>query len=122
MMAEGGGFWDKEITIGEVEQGRNSFVVVKLVEKNGRRFGDVRKWFVNDQQEERPTQKGVAIPVEALEDFHVLVGELLEAYQHEERVRAEAEANNGNNNNKKNKRKSNRKTTTNKKYGEGEER
>lgn len=55
-------------TIAEIPEGRpgNSIFVSLNDTGNGRMAVDVRRWYVGDDNEWRPTQKGISLPVQYL--------------------------------------------------------
>ncbi|MDP4092224.1 MAG: transcriptional coactivator p15/PC4 family protein [Bacillota bacterium] len=63
-------FWDKEELVGKIEKNNREEIQIKRVEKNGKVYLDIRVFWMDSSSDEfRPSQKGVAIPYEHLEDF-----------------------------------------------------
>ncbi|NLU53466.1 MAG: transcriptional coactivator p15 [Clostridiaceae bacterium] len=64
-------FWDSEELLGKFVKNSREEIQVKKVTKNSKAYVDIRTfWFDSKSDEYRPSQKGVAIPME-------FVGELL---------------------------------------------
>lgn len=58
-------FWDQEELLGKFVKNSREEIHIKRVSKNTRSYIDIRTfWFDSNNDEFRPSQKGVAIPVE----------------------------------------------------------
>jgi Transcriptional Coactivator p15 (PC4). len=65
------GFWDEEVMLGKFVKNSREEIHIKRVKKNGREYIDIRTfWYDAKSDEFRPSQKGLAIPME-------FVGELI---------------------------------------------
>ena len=56
-------FWDSEELLAELDKGSEK-IIVKKVTKGNRTYVDVRTFWLDDDEEWRPSKKGIAIPVE----------------------------------------------------------
>ena len=56
-------FWDREEVLDEVEKGEER-IFIKRVSKGSRTYIDVRTFWLDDDDEWRPSKKGIAIPIE----------------------------------------------------------
>jgi hypothetical protein len=43
---------------------RGDFLIVNLNESSGRQYVDLRRWYTDDDDDLKPTQKGVSIPMD----------------------------------------------------------
>jgi len=76
---ENTGFWDKETKVGSLRKNaKGEEVVVKVVEKKGKQYVDLRTYYVNRAGELNPG-KGIAIPMELAQDVFGLLSKALEA-------------------------------------------
>ncbi len=58
-------FWDTEELLGKFVKNTREEIHIKKVSKNTREYVDIRTfWFDSKSDEFRPSQKGVAIPLE----------------------------------------------------------
>jgi len=58
-------FWDTEELLGKFVKNTREEIHIKKVSKNTREYIDIRTfWFDSKSDEFRPSQKGVAIPLE----------------------------------------------------------
>jgi hypothetical protein len=58
-------FWDQEELLGKFVKNSREEIHIKKVSKNAREYIDIRTfWFDGNSDEFRPSQKGVAIPLE----------------------------------------------------------
>ncbi len=58
-------FWDQETILGKFVKNSREEIHIKRVSKNGREYVDIRTfWFDAKSDEFRPSQKGLAIPLE----------------------------------------------------------
>lgn len=58
-------FWDNEELLGKFVKNSREEIHIKRVSKNGREYIDIRTfWFDAKSDEFRPSQKGLAIPLE----------------------------------------------------------
>lgn len=63
-------FWDNEELVGKFEKNSREEIQIKKVEKKGKKYLDIRVfWFDGNSDEFRPSQKGVTIPYENLQQF-----------------------------------------------------
>ena len=70
MVSRGNSFWDREKLVAEMEKGRNKVVTFKVVEKNGKVYGESREWFWSERENKwLPTKKGNVVPSDVIEDF-----------------------------------------------------
>lgn len=60
-------FWDHEIVLAELDKGTER-IYVKRVVKGSRTYIDIRTFWADDEDEWRPSKKGIAIPVELAEE------------------------------------------------------
>lgn len=60
-------FWDSEEVLGEIDKG-DERIFVKRVTKGKRAYIDVRTFWLGDDDEWKPSKKGIAIPLELAED------------------------------------------------------
>lgn len=60
-------FWDSEQVLAEVDKGTEK-IFVKRVTKSGRSYIDVRTFWLGDDDEWKPSKKGIAIPLELAND------------------------------------------------------
>lgn len=61
-------FWDSEEVLAEVEKG-DERIFVKRVSKGSRTYIDVRTFWLDDDDEWKPSKKGIAIPIELAEEI-----------------------------------------------------
>jgi hypothetical protein len=58
-------FWDQEELLGKFVKNSREEIHIKRVSKNTREYIDIRTfWYDSNADEFRPSQKGVAIPLE----------------------------------------------------------
>jgi hypothetical protein len=63
-------FWDSEELVGKFEKNSREEIQIKKVEKKGKKYIDIRVfWFDGNSDEFRPSQKGVTIPYENIQEF-----------------------------------------------------
>ncbi|HOV27230.1 MAG TPA: transcriptional coactivator p15/PC4 family protein [Pseudobacteroides sp.] len=63
-------FWDKEELIGKLSKNSREEIQIKVVEKNDKKYIDIRTfWFDSNADEFKPSQKGVAIPYDSLDEL-----------------------------------------------------
>lgn len=43
---------------------RGDFLIINLNESSGRQYVDLRRWYTDDDDDLKPTQKGVSIPMD----------------------------------------------------------
>jgi hypothetical protein len=67
----------KEERISVHEKSRGETINVYIGEYAGRRYLHIREWYLDKDQEEKPTKKGVAIPVEKVEALREAIDKLL---------------------------------------------
>jgi hypothetical protein len=61
------------------EKSRGETINVYIGEYAGRKYLHIREWYLDKDQEEKPTKKGVAIPVEKVEALRDAIDRLLPA-------------------------------------------
>lgn len=67
-------FWDSEELLGKFVKNSREEIHIKRVTKNTRQYVDIRTfWFDSNSDEFRPSQKGVAIPVEFIGELRTLL-------------------------------------------------
>lgn len=66
-----------EIRIAVHEKSRGETINVYIGEYAGRKYLHIREWYLDKDQEEKPTKKGVAIPVEKVEALREAIDKLL---------------------------------------------
>ncbi|MDP4183375.1 MAG: transcriptional coactivator p15/PC4 family protein [Bacillota bacterium] len=70
-------FWDNEKLIGKLGKNSREEIIIKVVEKKGKKFVDIRVfWFDGNSDEYKPSQKGVAIPYESLDELKNLINSI----------------------------------------------
>lgn len=68
-------FWDKEELLGKIEKNNREEIQIKKVEKKGKEYIDIRVfWSDGTSDDFKPSQKGVAIPVEHLNELKDIIG------------------------------------------------
>ena len=68
---------DKEERIAVHEKSRGETINVYIGEYAGRKYLHIREWYLDKDQEEKPTKKGVAIPVEKVEALRDAIDKLI---------------------------------------------
>lgn len=66
-------FWDREEVLAELDKGEEK-IFVKRVSKGSKSYIDVRTFWLDDDDEWKPSKKGIAIPID-------LASEVAEAIQ-----------------------------------------
>ncbi len=66
-----------ELRIAVHEKSRGETINVYIGEYAGRKYLHIREWYLDKDQEEKPTKKGVAIPVEKVEALREAIERLL---------------------------------------------
>lgn len=67
-------FWDSEEIVGKLVKNSREEIYIKKVEKKGRHFIDIRVfWYDSNSDEFKPSQKGVAVPYEAFQEFKSII-------------------------------------------------
>lgn len=67
-------FWDSEELVGKLSKNNREEIQIKKVEKKGKKYIDIRVfWFDSASDDYKPSQKGVAIPYESLEDLKKMI-------------------------------------------------
>ncbi|HEY9061397.1 MAG TPA: transcriptional coactivator p15/PC4 family protein [Pseudobacteroides sp.] len=70
-------FWDKEELIGKLGKNSREEIQIKVVEKKDKKYIDIRTfWYDSNADDYRPSQKGVAIPFESLEELKKYIGSI----------------------------------------------
>ena len=59
------------------EKSRGETINVYLGEYAGRKYLHIREWYLDKDQEEKPTKKGVAIPIEKVQALREAIDKLL---------------------------------------------
>lgn len=63
-------FWDKEELIGKITKNNREEIHVKQVSKGGKEYVDIRVfWYDGNDDTYKPSQKGVAVPIDALSEL-----------------------------------------------------
>jgi hypothetical protein len=71
-------FWDSEEIIGKIGKNSREEIQIKKVEKKGKKFIDIRVfWFDSNADEYKPSQKGVAVPYESIDELKKIINEIL---------------------------------------------
>lgn len=71
------GFWDNEELIGKIKKNNREEIQVKKVEKNGKVYIDIRVfWSDGESDEFKPSQKGVTVPYDSLDELKELIGSI----------------------------------------------
>jgi hypothetical protein len=65
--------------IGEIERGETEVLRVSAEEYKGRKYIDIRIYFENDENEWKPTKKGVTVQPEKVAEFLSLIRKAEEA-------------------------------------------
>ena len=68
---------DLEEKIAVHEKARGETIHVYIGEYNGKKYLHIREWYVDKDQEEKPTKKGVAIPIEKVQTLKEAIDKLL---------------------------------------------
>jgi hypothetical protein len=66
-------FWDTEELLGEIEKNKSELIKVKKVTKGDKTYTDIRI-FLKNEEEYRPTGKGVVIPNESINELITMLG------------------------------------------------
>jgi phosphopantothenoylcysteine synthetase/decarboxylase len=70
-------FWDREELLGKIEKNNREEIQIKKVEKKGKEYIDIRVfWSDGTSDDFKPSQKGVAIPTEHLEELKDIIGSI----------------------------------------------
>ncbi len=85
-----GGFWDYEYIVEETEKGSN-IVKFSLAAKDGKQFISIREWYTDKEGNERPTRKGLTIPVDLIDDYTAAIDACVDALDHMETKKKELE-------------------------------
>lgn len=59
------------------EKARGETINVYIGEYRGTKYLHIREWYVDKDQEEKPTKKGVAIPIEKIEQLQEAIERLV---------------------------------------------
>lgn len=71
------GFWDNEELIGKIEKNNREEIQIKKVEKKGKQYIDIRVfWSDGESDEFKPSQKGVTVPYDSLDQLKELIGRI----------------------------------------------
>ena len=72
-------FWDKEELVGKIIKNSREEIHIKKVEKKGKSYVDIRVfWYDSNEDEFRPSQKGVTVASESFEEFKSIINEIIE--------------------------------------------
>lgn len=67
-------FWDKEELIGKISKNNREEVQIKQVSKSGKEYVDIRVfWYDSAEDVFKPSQKGVAVPMDALAELREIL-------------------------------------------------
>jgi hypothetical protein len=67
-------FWDQEELLGKFVKNSREEIHIKRVSKNTREYIDIRTfWYDSNADEFRPSQKGVAIPLEFVGELRTIL-------------------------------------------------
>lgn len=66
------------------EKARGETINVYVGEYRGTKYLHIREWYVDKEQEEKPTKKGVAIPIEKIEALKEAIERLVPNTEEEE--------------------------------------
>lgn len=67
-------FWDSEELVGKIEKNSREEIQIKKVEKKGKKYVDIRVfWYDSNSDEFRPSQKGLAIAYENINQFKDII-------------------------------------------------
>lgn len=67
-------FWDSEELIGKIQKNGREEIQIKKVGKNGKQYIDIRIFWLDGESDEfKPSQKGVAIPYDSLNELKDLI-------------------------------------------------
>jgi hypothetical protein len=67
-------FWDSEELLGKFVKNSREEIHIKKVSKNSKSYVDIRTfWYDSNSDEFRPSQKGVAIPLEFVGELRSLL-------------------------------------------------
>ena len=63
-------FWDKEELIGKITKNNREEIHIKQVSKSSKEYVDIRVfWYDSTEDAFNPSQKGVAVPMDALAEL-----------------------------------------------------
>lgn len=67
-------FWDKEDLLGKITKNTREEIHIKHVSKGGREYIDIRTfWYDSDEDVYKPSQKGLAIPMDSLSQLRSIL-------------------------------------------------
>ncbi len=70
-------FWDSEELLGKMSKNSKEEIHVKKVKKSGRTYIDIRVFWLDANTDEfKPSQKGLAIPFESIDDFKSILDKI----------------------------------------------
>lgn len=70
-------FWDSEELLGKMAKNSKEEIHIKKVKKSGRTYIDIRVfWLDSNTDEFKPSQKGLAIPFESIDDFKSILDKI----------------------------------------------
>lgn len=72
-------FWDKEELLGKITKNSREEIHIKKVSKNSRDYIDIRTfWYDSNDDTYKPSQKGLAIPMEAMSELKTILQDVEE--------------------------------------------
>ncbi len=69
---------NQETVIADIEKNAEEIVRARVTEFRGRHYVDLRTYYLADDDEWRPTKKGISIPVESFEELETVLGKVRE--------------------------------------------
>lgn len=70
-------FWDSEELLGKISKNSREEIQIKKVEKKGKKYIDIRVfWSDGSDDNYKPSQKGLAIAYESLEELKTLIASI----------------------------------------------
>lgn len=73
-------FWDKEEIIGKIVKNNREEIHIKKVSKNSRDYLDIRTfWYDANDDSFKPSQKGVAIPMDLVPELKEILNNVDES-------------------------------------------
>jgi len=74
------GFWDEEEALGKIVKNNREEIHIKKVSKNNRNYLDIRTfWHDANDDSFKPSQKGVAIPMELVSELKDILNSIDES-------------------------------------------
>lgn len=70
-------FWDKEEICGKIKKNSREEIQIKKVTKNSKDYIDIRVfWYDSDEDLYKPSQKGLAIPIESFSELKQILNRI----------------------------------------------